>query len=201
MSKHSRIVSAGLTMAVGLWAFAVTPAQAVDCMAPPPSDQDLTLIAAYAASPPAVDEVAFSMEVENIMYNTYGGDLLQYVSVWYPEHKTCGAGTNLEGEKQVTGRWAESWESSENGTIWKFKLKKGIKSHVGNEMTCEDHRWSWERGFEMKSVKYFFTKVMGIEKHEDVSCPDPYTVQFKIKAANPLFLQMLAMNYLSLIHI
>ena len=197
MFHNSKKVVAGLTLVVGLSTFAVTPSQAaeVDCMAPPPSDQNLTLIAAYAASPPAVDEVAFSMEVENIMYNTYGGDLMQYVSVWYPEHQTCGAGTYLEGEKQVTGRWAESWASSDNGTVWRFKLRKGIKSHVGNEMTCEDHRWSWERAYEMKSVKYFFTKVMGIKKHEDVSCPDPYTVQFKIKAANPLFLQMLAMNY------
>jgi len=79
-------------------------------MAPPPSDQNLTLVAAYAASPPAVDEIAFTMETENILYNTYGGDLMQYVSVWYPEHNTCGAGVNQEGEKQVTGRWAESWK-------------------------------------------------------------------------------------------
>ena len=167
----------------------------IDCMAPPPSDQDHTLIAAYAASPPAVDEIAFTMEVENIMYNTYAGDLVQYVSVWYPEHGTCGAGVNQEGEKQVTGRWAESWEESEDGTVWTFKLRKGIVSYAGNEMTCEDHRWSWERGFEMKAVKFFFTKVLLIEKHEDVSCPDPYTVRFKIKAKNPLFLQLLAMNY------
>ena len=114
------------------------------------------------------------MEVENIMYNTYAGDLVQYVSVWYPEHGTCGAGVNQEGEKQVTGRWAESWEESEDGTVWTFKLRKGIVSYAGNEMTCEDHRWSWERGFEMKAVKFFFTKVLLIEKHEDVSCPDPY---------------------------
>ena len=188
---------AGALAAAGTIAFGIgaVSAQTVDCMAPPPSDQDLTLIAAYAASPPAVDEIAFTMETENIMYNTYGGDLLQYVSVWYPEHNTCGAGVNQEGEKQVTGRWAESWEESADGTIWRFKLRKGIISYAGNEMTCEDHRWSWERGFEMKAVKFFFTKVLLIEAPEDVSCPDPYTVQFKITAKNPLFLQLLAMNY------
>ena len=32
----------------------------VDCLAPPPRNQDLTLVAAYAASPPAVDEIAFT---------------------------------------------------------------------------------------------------------------------------------------------
>jgi peptide/nickel transport system substrate-binding protein len=188
---------AGALAAAGTIAFGIgtASAQTVDCMAPPPSDQNLTLIAAYAASPPAVDEIAFTMETENIMYNAYGGDLIQYVSVWYPEHNTCGAGVNQEGEKQITGRWAESWEESADGTIWTFKLRKGIVSYAGNEMTCEDHRWSWERGFEMKAVKFFFTKVLLIEQHGDVTCPDPYTVQFKITAKNPLFLQLLAMNY------
>jgi peptide/nickel transport system substrate-binding protein len=167
----------------------------VDCVASPPRDQDLTLVAAYAASPPAVDEIAFTMEVENLMALTYGGDLVQYKPIWYPEYGVCGAGVSLPGDEAVMGRWAESWTSSPDGTLWSFPLKRGIKSPVGNEMTCEDHRWSWERGFEMKAVKFFFAQVMGLESPQDVTCPDQYTVQFKIKAFNPLFLKMLAMNY------
>jgi len=170
-------------------------AQQAECGAAPPTDQDLTLVAAYAASPPAVDEVAFTMETENIMANVYGGDLVQYKPVYWSDHKVCGAGTNQEGPKQVTGRWAESWSEAADGKTWTFKLRKGIKSYFGNEMTCADHQWSWARAVEMKSVKFFFTKVMLLEKAEDVTCPDPYTVQFKIKDRNPLFLQLLAMNY------
>ncbi|MGI9332423.1 MAG: ABC transporter substrate-binding protein [Gammaproteobacteria bacterium] len=188
----ARSVMAGMVPL--LWATSVL-AQEVDCSAPPPADQDLTLIAAYAASPPAVDEIAFTMEVENIMANTYGGDLVQYATTWYPEHGICGAAVNKPGEEQVTGRWAESWSESEDGKTWTFKLRKGIKSHLGNEMTCADHQWSWARAYELKGVKFFFTKVLLIDKAEDVSCPDPYTVQFKIKDRNPLFLQLLAMNY------
>ncbi|MET0484202.1 MAG: ABC transporter substrate-binding protein, partial [Candidatus Rokuibacteriota bacterium] len=167
----------------------------VDCLAPPPRNQDLTLVAAYAASPPAVDEIAFTMETENLMALTYGGDLMQYKPIWYPDEKVCGAGVNLPGDEAVMGRWAESWKASADGLTWTFGLKKGIKSEAGNEMTCEDHRWSWERGFEMKGVKVFFAQVMGLKSAQDVSCPDKYTVQFKIKAANPLFLKLFAMNY------
>jgi peptide/nickel transport system substrate-binding protein len=167
----------------------------VDCMASPPRQQDLTLVAAYAASPPAVDEVAFTMEVENLMALTYGGDLLQYKPIWYPEAGVCGAGVNLPGDQAVIGRWAESWTSSSDGTVWTFKLKKGVKSFAGNEMTCDDHRWSWQRGYEMKGVKFFFAQVMGLTSPEDVTCPDKYTIRFKLKAFNPLLLQMLAMNY------
>ena len=121
----------------------------VDCLAAPPRNQDLTLVAAYAASPPAVDEIAFTMETENLMALTYGGDLMQYKPIWYADYKVCGAGVNLPGDEAVMGRWAESWKSSSDGLTWTFALKKGIKSEAGNEMTCEDHRWSWERGFEM----------------------------------------------------
>ena len=40
-----------------------------------------TLTAAYAASPPAVDEVAFTMETENMLALCYAGDLMQYKPV------------------------------------------------------------------------------------------------------------------------
>src|SRR5207302_6810498 len=104
---------------------------AADCLAAPPQGQDQTLVAAYAASPPAVDEVAFTMEVENLMALTYGGDLMQYRPIWYADAGVCGAGVSLPGDQAVMGRWAESWASSENGTVWTFHLKKGIKSYVG----------------------------------------------------------------------
>jgi peptide/nickel transport system substrate-binding protein len=168
---------------------------AEDCLAPPPKDQDLTLVAAYPASPPAVDEVAFTMETENLMALTYGGDLVQYKPIWYPDLKVCGAGVSLPGDQAVMGRWAESWSSSTDGTVWTFRLKKGIKSYAGNEMTCEDIRWSWARAYEMKGVKFFFAQVIGLASAEDVTCPDRHTVQYKIKAFNPLFLKLQAMNY------
>src|SRR5688572_21800589 len=107
-------------------------AQAIDCLGLPPEalEQDLTLTAAYAASPPALDEIAFTMETENLMALTYGGDLVQYRPIWYPDLKVCGAGVSLPGDEAVMGRWAESWKSSADGTVWTFRLKKGIKSYA-----------------------------------------------------------------------
>ena len=83
-----------LATAVGTPVPALAQGAAEDCLAPPPKNQDLTLVAAYAASPPAVDEVAFTMETENLMALTYGGDLVQYKPIWYPDHKVCGAGVS-----------------------------------------------------------------------------------------------------------
>ena len=85
-------------------------AQEKACPAPPEAADDITLVAAYAASPPSFDETAFTMETENVMANVYGGEVIQYKPVWWDEYGVCGAGTNQPGEKQVIGRWAESWE-------------------------------------------------------------------------------------------
>jgi ABC-type transport system substrate-binding protein len=184
------LVAAGLALGIGTAA-----AQDKACPTAPAGAPDATFVAAYAASPPSFDETAFTMEVENLLANVYGGDVVQYKPVWWDQYGVCGAGTNQAGEKQVTGRWAESWEESADGLSWTFNLRRGIKSFAGNEMTCEDLRWSWARSFEMKSVKYFFTKVMNLASIEGVTCPDPHKLQFKITARNPLFLQLLAMNY------
>ncbi len=170
-------------------------AQETACPAPAAGGEDVTLVAAYAASPPSFDETAFTMEVENLMANVYAGDVIQYKPVWWDEHGVCGAGVNQAGAKQVTGRWAERWQESDDGLTWTFDLRKGIKSYFGNEMTCEDLRWSWERGYEMKSVKFFFTKVMNIASIDDITCPSSHQIQFELTGRNPLFLQLLAMNY------
>ena len=94
-----------LATAVGTPVPALAQGAAEDCLAPPPKNQDLTLVAAYAASPPAVDEVAFTMETENLMALTYGGDLVQY--------KVGVGGTAIGGAKImivfVKSRGSRKW--------------------------------------------------------------------------------------------
>ena len=71
---------------------------------------------------------------------------------------------------------ATSWESNENGTVWTFHLRKGVKFHTGNTMTAEDVKWSVERTIRMGLGPAFIWDP--VEKIEVV---DDYTVKFYLK--------------------
>ena len=76
-------------------------AMAADSCETVPADKsamDYTFTAAYAASPPAIDEVAFTMEVENLMALTYGGDFMQYKPVSGQSPGVCVADMGGPGQ-------------------------------------------------------------------------------------------------------
>ncbi len=81
---------------------------------------------------------------------------------------------------------AESWSMSPEGTIWTVKLKKGIQFHKGyGELTAEDVKYSFDRQLK-RAPGTRFTEV--IETIKSVEVVDPYTVQFALKAFDPIFL-------------
>lgn len=162
---------------------------------PEAQSQDLTLTAAYAASPPSLDETAFTMETENMMALLYGGDLMQYKMIQDPRTGVWAADMARQGDEGVTGRWADRWESSADGKTWTFHLRPNIRSWAGNEMTSEDIKWTWQRAFEMKSLRFFFATVMKLRSPDDVEVVDRYTVRFHLQEPCTLMLKLLSMDY------
>ncbi len=153
--------------------FILGSAMAAECDVPAgKSGADYTFTAAYAASPPAVDEVAFTLETENLMALTYGGDFMRYVPKPSATAGVCVANMAAPGNDGVTGRWVDKWEGSPDFKTWTFHIRPGIKGWAGNEMTSADVVWTWQRAFEMKAVRYFFAKAMFLEKPEDIEVID-----------------------------
>src|SRR5919109_5425544 len=66
---------------------------------------------------------------------------------------------------------AESWQTSPDGRVYDFTLRKGVKFHNGDTLTAEDVKFSFER-YKGASVKTLKDRVAAVET------PDPLRVRF-----------------------
>jgi len=78
---------------------------------------------------------------------------------------------------------AESWSLSPDGTVWTFKLRKGVQFHKGfGELTAEDVKFSFDRQINKAPGTRFGANLEVIKSIEVV---DPYTVQIALKSFDP----------------
>lgn len=94
------------------------------------------------------------------------------------------------GGVNMVGKLAESWELDPSGTRVVFKLREGVMSNWGNELTAEDVRWTWNRAFELGALGAFYTAVSGLTSPDDIKVEDKYVVSFNTQSPNPLLLKI-----------
>ncbi len=82
---------------------------------------------------------------------------------------------------QFEPRLAESWEQIDDTTM-RFKLRKDVKFHSGNDMTAKDVAWTFDRIKKSEDFKGIFTPFTGVEVVDD------YTVDLKTAEPYPLVL-------------
>lgn len=88
---------------------------------------------------------------------------------------------------EVEPDMAESWSTNEEGTVWTFKLRKGIQWHKGfGEFTAEDVKFSIERAKDRSLKGNRFAKNFSVIK--GVKVLDRYTVQITLHNYDPVFL-------------
>ena len=86
---------------------------------------------------------------------------------------------------------AESFDSSDDGLVYTFKLRAGVKFHNGAEMTSEDVKYSFERCANPDTGAVNFEVYNAVES---IETPDPLTVVVTLNAVNAPFLSRLAEN-------
>lgn len=88
---------------------------------------------------------------------------------------------NTAGE--IVPALAESWESSEDGTVWTFKLRQGVTFHNGDPFTADDVVATWEYGSaETSSWPEKYTIATSVEKVDD------FTVKVTTDGPKPLLM-------------
>ena len=93
--------------------------------------------------------------------------------------------TRFMGDGSIVPGLAESWEISEDGTVYTFRLHGGVTFHDGSTMDAEDVKFSLDRARAEDSANAQKALFAGIS---DVSVVDPLTVKVTLKEPNGLFL-------------
>lgn len=87
---------------------------------------------------------------------------------------------------------AESWESSDDGLTWTFKLHQGVKFHDGTELTASDVVYSFDR---LKTIGEGFAYLA--TSAESATAVDDYTVEFTLAEPSGLFVPSLVRLYIA----
>jgi peptide/nickel transport system substrate-binding protein len=97
--------------------------------------------------------------------------------------------TRYNPDGSVAPALAESWEISDDGTVYTFKLRSGVKFHDGTDFTADDVKFSLDRARAADSTNAQKALFAGIA---DVTVVDPATLKVTLSAPNGGFLTNLA---------
>lgn len=87
---------------------------------------------------------------------------------------------------------AESWSPNADGTVWTFKLRKGVKFHSGGEMKADDVVASIDRLADPANSSNALSVFSGILQKGATKKVDDYTVEFHLDAPNGNFPYMVS---------
>ena len=98
--------------------------------------------------------------------------------------------TLLDSDKdgQLVPSLAESWNVSQDGKTYTFRLRRGVKFHNRAELTAADVKWSAEYALEPKNTA---TGITYLKNVKEVNAKDKFTVQFVLKEPEAVFLSNL----------
>ncbi len=146
--------------------------------------QEKTLVIAMNSTPKGVDPDIWVPGQIEATVNLYEG-LTSYGT-------RVGSNGKLEVDPgKIQPHLAESWTVSPDGKKYLFKLKHGIRSPFGNELTAQDIVWTYEKSALQKRTGQFMASVGRIEKVEAAS---KYEVRFQLSDANRIFLGALTLH-------
>ncbi len=96
----------------------------------------------------------------------------------------------VNDEGKVVPALAESFEVSDDGLEYLFKLRQDVKFHNGEDFDAEDVITTWKHHIdERNAYNYYFTPISDIEVIDD------YTVKFIMSEPDVLFLRKMNLNW------
>lgn len=91
----------------------------------------------------------------------------------------------LDLKGNVQPNLAERWETSRDGKVYTFYLRKGVKFHDGREMAADDVKFAMDYTMNPKNGAYGISKLALVERVEAL---DRNTLRVSMKKPSPAFL-------------
>ena len=104
-----------------------------------------------------------------------------------PHYSTLLQFTGPHDKQTIVGDLAESWDVSQDGLTYTFKLRRGVKFHDGSDFTAADIKATYERIVNPVEGVLSYRKAV----HQDIaeiSTTDPFTVVFRLHQPSPSML-------------
>jgi peptide/nickel transport system substrate-binding protein len=139
----------------------------------------LTLTAGLASAQTAI---TLGMQLEPPNLDPTGGAAAAIDEVVYANLFEGLTRYNPDGT--ISPALAESWEVSEDGKVYTFRLREGVKFHDGTEFTADDVKFTLDRARAEDSTNAQKALFAGIA---DVAVVDPQTVRVTLSTPNGAF--------------
>ncbi|MCC7426653.1 MAG: ABC transporter substrate-binding protein [Alphaproteobacteria bacterium] len=146
------------------------------------AQQVRTLVIAAPETPKGFDGDALAPGTQETVVQVYEG-LTRYARVQRD-------GRTFLDPTTVEGHLAERWTLENDGKTVVFKLREGVKSFHGNELTAADVEWSWAKSFAQRRTGLFIANVCNVK---EVKARSKYEVAFNLEAPSSILLNALTL--------
>ena len=149
------------------------------------------------------NSVSFNMEAEPTSLDP---QILTDMSGLFVTSMTYESLVRLNEKNEIIPAGAESWTKSDDGKVWTFKIRQGMKWSNGDPVTAKDYYNGIKRGIEPKTASEYAFLTYYIENAEDyntgklkdfgkvgIKAKDDYTLEFRLSQPAPFFLKTLIM--------
>jgi len=176
MKKHARLLTGAA--AAALLALGATTANAAE-----------TFVFGYIASPASFDSDNWQAGMLESTVNIYEN---------LTKHKIIkdASGRDVIDAANVEPHMAESWTTRDGGRVMTFKIREGVKSPFGNELTAQDVKYSWDMARDRKRTGNFMITVGRVGS---VEVTGDNEVTFTLTTPNAIFPRILTTVFPALV--
>ena len=160
------------------------------------ADSDIdTLRVAMAEVTSNLDPATYNVPANNVLMAGAVGYLVSYAFGDFPDDAVYDGAVPVVETDNYVPELAESWEFADDNLSLTMKLREGVLSPYGNELTAEDVKWTAERNVALTTVGNFGMTVGKIDKENPVTVIDDYTVQWNLTETSPLLVKIMTWSW------